>query len=110
MTPEGDTGRIGRYVRMVAQPGQGAALADILLRVAAGLRDAPGCEMYVINASADEPDTVWVTEIWTDAAAADQALSSDLGDVGIGEVLALLAGPPELVELRPLGGAGLPTP
>jgi quinol monooxygenase YgiN len=103
----GSSSRVGRYVRMVAQPGQGAALAATLLRVAEGLRAAPGCEMYVINASTDEPDTVWVTEVWADADASDRALSSDLGEVGIGEVLELLAGPPELVDLTPLGGPGL---
>ncbi|MBW0114208.1 putative quinol monooxygenase [Pseudonocardia abyssalis] len=102
------SGRVGRYVRMVAQPGQGAALADTLLRVADGLRDAPGCELYVINASPDEDDTVWVTEVWADEEASDRALSGELGEVGIGDVLELLAGPPELVDLTPLGGAGLP--
>ncbi|WP_300017653.1 antibiotic biosynthesis monooxygenase [Pseudonocardia sp.] len=102
------SGRVGRYVRMVAQPGRGAALADTLLRVADGLRDAPGCELYLINSSADESDTVWVTEVWADADASDRALSGELGEVGIGEVLELLAGPPELVDLTPLGGAGLP--
>lgn len=99
--------RVGRYVRMVALPGQGGALASTLLRVAEGLRAAPGCELYVINASTDEPDTVWVTEVWADEAASDNALSSDLGEVGIGEVVELLAGPPELVDLTPLGGPGL---
>lgn len=105
----GRNGRVGRYVRMVAQPDRGPELAVTLLRVAVGLRNAPGCELYVINLSADEPDTVWVTEVWASAAASDQALSGDLGEVGIGEVLELLAGPPELVDLTPLGGAGLPT-
>jgi quinol monooxygenase YgiN len=76
--------------------------------VADGMRDAPGCELYLINVSADEADTVWVTEVWADEAASDQALSGDLGEVGIGDVLELLAGPPELVDLTPLGGAGLP--
>jgi quinol monooxygenase YgiN len=103
-------GRIGRYVRMVAQPGKGAVLAGLLLRVAEGLRESPGCELYVINLSADEPDTVWVTEIWADEAASDRALSADLGEVGIGEVMELLTGPPELVDLTPLGGPGLPAP
>jgi quinol monooxygenase YgiN len=92
---------------MVALPGQGEALAATLLRVADGLRAAPGCELYVINASTDEPDTVWVTEVWADETASDNALSSDLGEVGIGEVVELLAGPPELVDLTPLGGPGL---
>lgn len=108
METGGQGGRIGRYVRMVAQPGQGDALAGTLLRVAEGLRASPGCEVYVINISADEPDTVWVTEVWADQAASDQALSSDLGEVGINDVLGLLAGPPELVDLVPLGGPGLP--
>jgi quinol monooxygenase YgiN len=102
------SGRVGRYVRMVAQPGQGGALADTLLRVADGMRDAPGCELYLINSSPDESDTVWVTEVWADAEASDRALSGELGEVGIGDVLELLAGPPELVDLTPLGGAGLP--
>jgi quinol monooxygenase YgiN len=99
--------RIGRYVRMVAQPGRGGALAGVLLDVAVSLRDAPGCELYVVNRSADEPDTVWVTEVWSDADASDRALSGDLGQAGIGKVLELLAGPPELVDLRPIGGTGL---
>ena len=103
-------GRIGRYVRMVARPGQGSVLAGTLLRVAEGLRAAPGCELYVINLSADEPDTVWVTEVWVDEAASDRALSADLGEVGIGQVIELLAGPPELVDLTPLGGPGLSRP
>jgi quinol monooxygenase YgiN len=100
-------GRVGRYVRMVAQPGRGGALADTLLRVAEGLRDAPGCQLYVVNATPDEPDTVWVTEVWADEAASDRALGGELGEVGIGDVLQLLAGPPELVDLTPLGGPGL---
>ena len=89
--------RVGRYVRMMAREGQGNRLADTLLKVADGMREAQGCELYVINISADE-------------AASDRALNGELGEVGIGDVLDLLAGPPELVELTPLGGAGLPRP
>lgn len=92
---------------MVAQPGQGGALADALLKVAGAMSVAPGCELYVINASADEDDVVWVTEVWADAESSDRALSGELGEAGIGDVLPLLAGPPELVDLTPLGGAGL---
>ena len=95
---------------MVAQPGKGSVLAGMLLRVAEELRASPGCELYVVNLSTDEPDTVWVTEIWADEASSDRALSGELGDVGIGEVVELLAGPPDLVELTPLGGPGLPAP
>ena len=105
----GQGGRIGRYVRMEALPGKGSVLAGKLLAVAEGMRGAPGCELYVVNLSADEPDIVWVTEVWSDEAASDRALSGDLGEAGIGDVIALLAGPPELVDLTPLGGPGLPS-
>ena len=93
---------------MSALPGKGSVLAGKLLTVAESMRGAPGCELYVVNLSADEPDTVWVTEVWADEAASDRALSGDLGEAGIGEVIGLLAGPPELVDLTPLGGPGLP--
>ena len=105
-----DGERIGRYVRMVARPGMGSALARALLTIAEGMRGAPGCELYVVNLSADEADIVWVTEVWTDEASSDRALSGDLGEAGIGDVVQLLAGPPELVELTPLGGPGLSAP
>lgn len=103
-----DSTRVGRYVRMVARPGQGGELAAAMLRVAEALADAPGCELYLVNTSADEDDTVWITEVWADAQSSDNALSSELGQAGIGDVLGLLTGPPELVALTPLGGAGLP--
>ena len=102
----GDGERIGRYVRMVARPGRGEALADALLRVAERFAGAPGCELYLVNLSADEPDVVWITELWTDEAASERILGGELGETGIGDVVEHLAEPPQLVELRPLGGAG----
>jgi quinol monooxygenase YgiN len=108
MDGEQGSGRIGRYVRMEALPGQGDALADTLLRIADNVSRSPACEMYVINRSADEADVVWITEMWADAAAAAAALGGELGQIGIEDVVGLLAGPPDLIELFPIGGAGMP--
>jgi len=92
---------------MVAIPGGGAELTEGLLRVAEGMRSAPGCELYVVNRTPDEEDAVWVTEVWADEAASDAALNQDLGEAGLGAILGLLAGPPEYIELSPVGGPGL---
>jgi len=100
--------RIGRYVRMAARPGEGAALADALLHIADNMRRAHGCQMYLVNMAADEPDIVWVTELWSDIMSSDLALGGDLGQDGIQDVVAHLAEPPELISLRPLGGVGYP--
>jgi quinol monooxygenase YgiN len=101
---------VGRYVKITAQPGQGVALAELMLDVARSLRGTDGCELYVINRAVDEADVVWVTEIWRDQAAIDaslQVLQTDAGKAQMGEVMALVAGPPQRTDLEPLGGIGL---
>jgi quinol monooxygenase YgiN len=101
--------RVGRYVQFRARAGQRDALASKLLEVARSLAGTAGCELYVINAAADDADSLWVTEIWRSQADLDASL--DLDDpatkASIGEVMALLAAPPERIDLLPLGGVGL---
>jgi quinol monooxygenase YgiN len=102
---------IGRYVKFTARAGQGDALAELMLNVADSLHGTDGCELYAINRAADGSDVVWVTELWRDQEAVDAslaALQTDAGNARLGEVLALLEGPPERIDLQPLGGVGLP--
>jgi quinol monooxygenase YgiN len=100
---------VGRYVKMTARAGQGEALGALLLEVASSLRDTDGCELYVINRAADE--AVWVTEVWRDQEALDASLAglrTDAGKARLSAVMALLEGPPDRIDLEPLGGVGLP--
>lgn len=63
--------KIGAYVNFIARPGERDVLVEHLL-AAAGLVSPPaGCELYIINISPSEPDTVWVTEIWRSQADRD---------------------------------------
>jgi quinol monooxygenase YgiN len=103
-------GRVGRYVKFSAQAGSGDALAKVLLRVAASLEATPGCELYAINRAADDPDVVWVTEVWASQQSLDGSLAmlrTDEGGSRLAEVQALLAGAPERIDIEPLGGVGL---
>ena len=96
---------------MKARAGQREALAEVLLRVADGLRSTAGCELYAINRAADDADRVWVTEIWASQEALDASLKeldTDAGKAQVTEVMALLDGPPERIDVEPLGGVGLP--
>jgi quinol monooxygenase YgiN len=49
-----------------AQPGQGDDLSAILLEAAEALRANESCLLYVVSRELDDPDTIWVTEAWTD--------------------------------------------
>lgn len=99
--------RIGLYVRFRAQAGQRDALAERLLAASELMSGASGCELYVVNSSPSDPDVVWVTEIWRSAADHEASLSVDGVRELVGQAMPLLAGPPERIDVVPLGGAGL---
>jgi quinol monooxygenase YgiN/mannose-6-phosphate isomerase-like protein (cupin superfamily) len=96
---------VARYAKATAKSGEGVALANVLLRVAEMLRDAPGCELYIINRSPTEPDTVWVTELWRSQEDLDAALEAEGAQTLRQEVRELAEGY-ERIDLEPLGGVG----
>lgn len=89
----------GLHGKMKAQPGQRDALLDILTKTADD--GMPGCLMYLISTANDDPDGLWVTEIWQSQA--DHRASLDLDSVK-----ALIAGMSDRSEFTPLGGIGMP--
>ena len=96
-------------MKFTAQPGRGDEVAQLLLAAAEALRDTAGCELYLINRAASEPDVVWINELWLSQEALDaslEQLQTDEGKARIAEIMALLAGNPELTEVEPLGGVG----
>ena len=99
--------RVGRYVKLKALEGQGEVLVEHMLGVAQLLAEVPGCELYVINTSAAETDTVWVNEVWSTQAELDASLSIDSVKASVEQVVSLLAGPPERIDILPVGGKGL---
>ena len=90
-----------------AQPGRGEELAAILIEAARGLQGDDACRLYVVHRSVDDPDTVWVTEAWTDRAAHDASLEDPAARELIARARPLIAGMGGHTELRTLGGKGL---
>jgi quinol monooxygenase YgiN len=84
-----------------------------MLRVADSLRGTPGCELYIVNRSSEDPDVVWVTELWSGQEAVDaslEGLRTEAGEAQLAQVMALLAGAPERIDVEPIGGVGYPPP
>ncbi len=98
----------GLYAQIRTQAGQRDALVAVLLEAAAVLQQVPGCQLYIVNVSATEPDTVWVTEAWRSRAEHEASLTlEDLKPI-------LLRGRPliasfERIEVEPIGGKGFRT-
>lgn len=86
-------GIYGCYVKFTARPGQRDALVEHLLSAASGLREIAGCQLYLINTSPTEPQSVWVTEVWQSQQEHDASLHTPDAQAAISRVLPLLAAP-----------------
>jgi mannose-6-phosphate isomerase-like protein (cupin superfamily)/quinol monooxygenase YgiN len=81
-----------------------------MLTVAEGLREIAGCELYVVNRSAGDPDVMWITELWHSQEELDAALQSPAAAEGIQAVLGMVDRESfERIDLEPLGGVGYAT-
>lgn len=97
---------VARYVKLTAKPGQGDALARAMLEVASSLAEQPGCLHYIVNRSPQEPDAVWVTELWRSQGHIDDSLQTEAAKAKAPVIGDLLAKDPERVDLEPVGGHG----
>jgi quinol monooxygenase YgiN len=89
---------------MNAVPGRREALVDILLR---GTSDMPGCLSYVIARDPDDPNALWITEVWESKEAHQASLSLPSVRDAIAEGRPMIAGFGERFETEPVGGHGL---
>ncbi|MDR7171401.1 quinol monooxygenase YgiN [Nocardia kruczakiae] len=87
------------YGRMTALPGRRDELIAVLL---AGFRaggDDSGLLHYSINTAFDDPDTIWLTQLWRDKEAHDVTTRSE-------PVAAVSSQVPPLLARQPEGGYG----
>ncbi len=98
--------KFGLYGKIIAQPGQRDALVEVLLEAAAVLETPAGCELYIINVSPTEPETIWVTEVWESKEDHAASLQLDAVKQIIQRGRPLIAGG-ERIEVVPVGGKGL---
>lgn len=97
----------GLFGKFAAQPGRRDDLVGYLLQAAKLLERNHDCVHYVVSTS-DEPEAVWVSEVWTDEAAHDASLEPEDIRALIQEVRPLIAGMSDQTRLTVHGGKGLP--
>lgn len=96
----------GLFGSFKAQPGERDNLAGYLLRAAALLESNPDCVHYVVSTSND-PDAVFVAEVWTDEDAHLASLEPEEIRTLIQEARPLIAGMSDQTQLTVHGGKGL---
>jgi quinol monooxygenase YgiN len=100
----GEKPMYGLIGQMKVQPGQRAALTEILL---AGTNKMPGCLSYIIAEDATDADALWITEVWDSQQSHADSLKLPAVQDAIAKGRALIAGFGSRTETVPLGGMGL---
>ncbi len=94
--------------KLTTKPDQRQNVVDILLESGKLFDDNPACHLYLVSESAADADVIWVTDLWTDQESHTEALQAPELRPFIEKSMPLLEGMPEQIEIRPVGGKGLP--
>lgn len=97
----------GLQGKMYSQPGQRDALIGHLLEAANALREVEGCLLYIISSIPDEPDAIWINEVWRSAEDHQASLTLDAIKTLIASARPLIASMGEGIKVTPVGGKGL---
>lgn len=94
--------------RLTTKPGERDKVLDILLESGKMFDDNPDCHLYLVSESADDPNLIWVVDLWTSDQAHAEALKAPELKPYIEKAIPLLAAMPEQLAVRPIGGKGVP--
>lgn len=94
----------GLIGRMLAADGQRETLIEILLEQRGGM---PGCLSYIVARDINDPNGVWVTEVWDSAESHKASLSLPSVQEAIAKARPIIAGFDSRQETQPVGGIGL---
>jgi len=98
--------KFAMFGQLIAQPGQRDELARLMLESAETLQGMEGCIYYIISESVDEPDALWISELWESEEAHAASLKNESVLAVIQRCRPLIAGV-KPVKVRPIGGKGL---
>ncbi len=94
-------GLIGDFT---ALPGKREEMIRLII---AGTRNVPGCLNYIVSRDFEDPDKLWITEVWETRESHKASVFFPTVAAAIDGVMPLMARMGHLVEIEPVGGVGL---
>jgi quinol monooxygenase YgiN len=93
----------------MVKEGERDTFENILLEAAHSMEDLKECEMYTVNSSKDEPNTVYVYEIWSNEKAHQASLGLDATQRVIKRARLLITAVERIGTFNPEGGKWIST-
>jgi quinol monooxygenase YgiN len=101
--------KFGLYGKFTVKEGERDTLVDILLEAAESMEKLDECEIYLVNISNDEPNSVLVYEVWSNENAHQASLSLEATQTLINRAKPIITGMERISTLNPRGGKGIST-
>ena len=93
--------------KLTAKPGQRQRVVEILLESGRLFDDTPSCLLSFVSEASDDPNEIWVVDVWTSKEQHAAALRVPELRPFVEQAMPLLEAMPEQTEIRPVGGKGL---
>ncbi|HZD73773.1 MAG TPA: antibiotic biosynthesis monooxygenase [Actinomycetota bacterium] len=93
--------------QLITKPGQRDRVVQVLVESGKLFDDNPACILYLVGESSDDPNLVWVVDLWTSREAHAEALEAPELRPYVEQAMPMLEGMPKQIEIRPIGGKGL---
>ena len=90
--------------RLTTKPGRRDRVVEILLESGKLFDDNAACRLYLVAESADDPNLIWVVDLWTSEEKHAEALEVPEMRPFVEECMPLLEGMPEQTRVTPVGG------
>jgi len=99
--------KFGMFGKITTVDGKRDDLVAILLEAAEAMNALNECEVYIVSVKDEQPNAVWVTEIWQDELAHQASLKIDAIKTLIQRGRPLILGMETIETFVPRGGKGL---
>src|SRR3954462_11394607 len=99
--------KFGLFGKLIAKDGERETLVDLLLNAAQSMENLVDCELYVVNVSNDDPNSVFVYEVWKNKNAHQSSLSLEATQTLIQLAKPIIVGIERINTLIPSGGKGI---
>jgi quinol monooxygenase YgiN len=93
--------------KLTAKPGRREEAIGNLIESGKPFQDNPACILYLVYEDAQDPNVIWVEDVWTSQEEHAIALKGPELQPFIAKTVPLLEGMPEQTEVVPVGGKGL---
>ena len=93
--------------KFIVQEDKEEEMVDILLEAAKSMENLAECEIYLVNISDNEPNSVYVYEVWADESSHQASLNLEVTQKLISQAKPIITGMERISTLKTKGGKGV---